>query len=115
MTRVYFTDANGELFTELNFLDRDRLTRKMFETISYHFNDRYLVDSSLFEPYKLPFNVLIETKVSNLELYIDYVPFDDGSYYVCAYRKNKYGNFDIMKDNIYSKINRPYDYVGETT
>lgn len=113
MTRVYFNDATGELFAALDFLDRDRLNKRMFDTIAMHFDDRSLVDNSLFEPYKLPFNVTIETKVSKLELYVDYLPFDDGSYYVCAYRKNRYGNFDIRKDKVYSKVNRPYDYVGD--
>ena len=114
MIHVEYTDFDGETFAILDWShdlygQNDRLTKRDFDRICLFFNDATLFRSVWITTYKLPFIVDIRTNKSNLKLYVDFLPMEDGTYIVNAFRMSKYGNFDVEKDCVFSRINRDYD------
>lgn len=77
MTSVTITDHAGELVERIDYLQRDRLTNKMFKSIE---NSLSLCLDPFFG-YKLPLNINIHTTCSNINLYADRLVFGDDVYY----------------------------------
>lgn len=92
MTQVTVTDFNNEEVFRLDFLNNDRLTSHMFQTIE-HFLIFFLEDS---ETYLVPFNVNIRTTSSNVNLYVDRMLFDDYMHYSIIRRPFGY-NLDHVR------------------
>lgn len=69
MTRITFTDATGETVLIMEYLHRDRLTRRMFKSIYYNVSDPYLPEAG----YQFPINICIQTPYSTLNLAVQFV------------------------------------------
>lgn len=86
MITATFWDYENNDFLHLNFPDSDRLTSKVFKQIfrfaRYNYEEKVITTCTgeLKTGMKLPFTIWIKTEKTIMPLYVDHLPFEDGTY-----------------------------------